>query len=173
MRFAATALAVFVALAMQTTLAFTLSARGVAIDLVLVVVIFVALVNGPTAGLLAGSVAGLAQDALAGGVVGVGGLAKSLVGFLSGVLGTQFIVNGAAHRFVVFFLGALLHAGVFLGLYKLIDPRGLGAAWRTVALQAAVNAAVGVAAFLVVERTPEWYQRRRMRRTSLRSRGGH
>lgn len=172
MRLAAAALAVFMALALQTTLAFTLSARGVALDLVLVVVIFVALVNGPTAGLLTGSVAGLAQDALAGGIVGVGGLAKSLVGFLSGVLGTQFIVTGAAHRFVVFFFGALLHAGVFLGLYQVIDPRGLGVAWRAVALQAAVNAAVGVGAFIVVERTPEWYQRRKLSRMSLRSRGG-
>ena len=39
-------------------------------------------------------VGGLAQDVLSGGIVGVSGLAKTVVGFLSGVVGTQLIVTG-------------------------------------------------------------------------------
>ena len=50
-------------------------------DLVLVVVVYVALTTGPVSGMLAGSVAGLIQDALSSGVIGIGGLAKSIVGF--------------------------------------------------------------------------------------------
>ena len=61
----------------------------------LIVVVYIALKSGPSTGLLAGTVAGLIQDALSSGVLGIGGLAKTIVGFLSGVLGTQFIVTGA------------------------------------------------------------------------------
>jgi rod shape-determining protein MreD len=167
-RAAGAALAIFVALALQTTLAFSVASRGAVLDLVLVVVVYVGLSSGPAAGLMAGSIAGLAQDALAGGVVGVGGLAKSLVGFLTGVVSTQFIVVGPVHRFVVFFAASFLNAGVFIGLYQLIDPRGFGAAWTAVTAQAFLNALVGILAFRVIEHGPDWWNRRRMRRSILR-----
>ena len=53
------------------------------IDLVLIVVVYVALKSGRSTGMLAGTVAGLIQDALSSGILGIGGLAKTLVGFLS------------------------------------------------------------------------------------------
>jgi len=164
------ALAIFLALALQTTVAFSLASHA-AVDLVLVVVVYLALSAGPEMGLLGGSIAGLAQDALAGGVIGVGGLAKALVGFLAGLVATQFIVVGAAHRFVVFFVASLVNTGCFVGLYRVIDPRGVAAPWSAVLTQALVNALVGILAFRIVEGTPGWVQGRRMRRSALRSRG--
>jgi hypothetical protein len=83
----------------------------VAVDLVLVVVVYVALTSGPATGLLSGTFAGLAQDALSSSVIGIGGLAKTLVGFLAGIIGTQFIVTASLPRFVVFF-GHGVHAFV-------------------------------------------------------------
>jgi hypothetical protein len=61
------------------------------------------------------------QDALSSGVIGIGGLAKTLVGFLAGIIGTQFIVAQSLPRFVVFFGATVLHAVVFMGLYVLLD----------------------------------------------------
>jgi rod shape-determining protein MreD len=168
----AAAAAVVLALLLQTTVAFSLVGHRAAVDLVLVVVVYVGVVSGPVAGLLAGTAAGLAQDALAGGIIGIGGLAKSVAGFLAGIAATQFIVTGAGHRFVVFFLGSLVHAGIFVGFNQLIYPRGFGAPWSIVLTQAGVNALIGVLAFRVGERAPEWARRRRMRRSALRSRGG-
>ena len=75
------------ALALQTTLAGLTIGGATAVNLVLVAVIYVALAFGPVAGLLAGTVGGLVQDALAGGIVGIGGLSKTLVGFLVGRAG--------------------------------------------------------------------------------------
>jgi hypothetical protein len=72
---------------------------------------------------------------------------------------------------VVFFLASLLNAGVFVGLYRLIDPRGVAAPWSAVLMQALVNAVIGILAFRIVEGTPGWLQGRRMRRSALRSRG--
>ncbi len=96
-------LAVAVALALQTTAARFLVRGSVAVDLVLVVVVYVALTSGPATGLLSGAFAGLVQDALSSSVIGIGGLAKTLVGFLAGIIGTQFIVTASLPRFVVFF----------------------------------------------------------------------
>jgi rod shape-determining protein MreD len=164
-------MAIVVALLLQTTVAFSLVGQRPVADLVLVVVVYIGVVAGPVGGLLAGTAAGLAQDALAGGIIGISGLAKSVAGFLSGIAATQFIVTGAGHRFVVFFLASLVHAGIFVGFNQLIYPRGFGAPWSAVLTQAAVNAVIGILAFRIVERTPEWWRGRRLRRTALRSRG--
>ena len=118
--------AVAVALALQTTLARFLVRGTVAVDLVLVVVVYVALTSGPATGLLSGTFAGLVQDALSSSVIGIGGLAKTLVGFLAGIIGTQFIVAQSLPRFVVFFGATVLHAVVFMGLYVLLDLRHFG-----------------------------------------------
>ena len=58
---------VAVALALQTTLARLVVRGTVAVDLVLVVVVYVALTSGPATGLLTGTFAGLVQDALSSG----------------------------------------------------------------------------------------------------------
>jgi rod shape-determining protein MreD len=150
------------ALALQTTLARYV--RGaVALDLVLVVVVYVALTSGPVTGLLTGTFAGLIQDALSTGVIGIGGLAKTLVGFLAGVIGTQFIVAQPIPRFFVFFCATIIHAVVFIGLYTLLDLRHFGAPYAAVAGQAAANAAIGVVAFQLVELLPGAVERRKNR----------
>jgi rod shape-determining protein MreD len=166
-RAAGVILAIALALALQTTLARYV--RGtVAIDLVLIVVVYVALTAGPVAGLLAGTVAGLVQDALSTGVIGIGGLAKTIVGFLAGLVGTQFIVAHSLPRFVVFFGATVLHAVVFMGLYVLLDLRHFGTPYAAVAGQAASNAIIGVVAFQLVELLPEAAERRRSAKTRLR-----
>ena len=167
MRVAGIILAVAAALALQTALGRYI--RGtVALNLVLVVVVYVALMSGPVTGLLTGTFAGLIQDALSIGVIGIGGLAKTLVGFLAGIIGTQFIVTQPLPRFCVFFTATLLHELVFIGLYTLLDLRHFGAPYAAVAGQAAGNAAVGVVAFQLVELLPGAVERRRAAKGRLR-----
>jgi rod shape-determining protein MreD len=161
-------LAVAVALALQTTAARFLVRGSVAVDLVLVVVVYVALTSGPAAGLLSGTFAGLAQDALSSSVIGIGGLAKTLVGFVAGIIGTQFIVTASLPRFVVFFGATVLHAVVFMGLYVLLDLRHFGEPYAAVAGQATANAVVGVVAFQLVELLPGAVERRRAGKSRLR-----
>jgi rod shape-determining protein MreD len=167
-RAAGVILAVVAALALQTTLARFLVRGAAAIDLVLVVVVYVALISGPATGLLTGTFAGLIQDALSHGIIGIGGLAKTIVGFLAGVVGTQFIVANSLPRFVVFFGATVLHAVVFMGLYVLLDVRHFGTPYAAVAGQATANAIVGVVAFQLVELLPGAVERRRAARSRLR-----
>lgn len=155
---------VLLALALQTTVAPFLFSQGGTIDLVLVVVVWTALQFGPAAGLLTGMAAGLAQDALSGGIIGVGGFAKTLVGFGAGVFGSQFIVTNALPRFVVMFAGAACNALCFLGLYAVIERRGLDMPWRQAMVQSLTTALVGIVLIQAVLAVPGMLMRRRLRR---------
>src|SRR5947208_14265541 len=113
--------------------------------------------------MLAGAAVGLAQDALAGSVVGIGGLSKTLVGFLVGVLGAQFIVSQTIPRFVMFVGATMLHEIVFEALYALVEGRAFALKMSTVLVQALVNAVVGITAFMIVEKGPGTGQRGALR----------
>ncbi len=158
------------AITLQTTFARFFVGR-LTVDLVLVAVVYVALSFGPVAGMLGGTAAGLAQDALSGGILGIGGLAKTIVGFLAGTIGAQFIVSSALPRFVMFFIATLVHTGCFLGIYALLpESRPAAVPYGQIALQALGNGVIGLLSFQTVEGLPGLLQRRRMRRSYRRRR---
>ena len=161
MRTAVALAAILGAIAAQTTLVSLVFRGGTAVDLVLIVVVYIAIKSGPVTGLLAGTVAGLIQDALSSGVLGIGGLAKTIVGFLSGSLGTQFIVTAPLPRFLLLVVATALHAAIFMGLYTLLNLRQFPAPYPAIAGQAFGNAFVGVVAFQVIEWLPGFVDRRR------------
>jgi rod shape-determining protein MreD len=155
--------AIALALALQTTLDRFLESGAGGVDLVLVAVVYVALTSGPVGGMLTGSLAGLLQDSFGIGPVGIGGLAKSIVGFLVGVVGQQFIVTAALPRLLMFLAATVVHSAVFMGLYVALDLRAFPP-WTTIGLQALANAVAGVVAFTVIEAVPGVVDRRRMAR---------
>ena len=160
MKLFAAAAALVLALVLQTTLAQVVVRGTGAVDLVLVVVIYIAISSGAATGLLAGAAAGLAQDALSSGILGIGGLAKTVVGFVIGMVASQFIVVRPLPRFVVFFAATILHATVFMGLDELLGLRHFGKPYGGVASQAVANAIVGLVAFQLIEFVPGALQRR-------------
>jgi rod shape-determining protein MreD len=163
-KIAAAVAAIAAALALQTTLAGLVIRGTAALDLVLIVVVYIALTSGPVTGLLAGSVGGLIQDTLSSGVIGIGGLAKTVVGFAAGVIGTQFIVTAPLPRFVVYVAGTVLHAAIFMGLYTLLDLRQFPSPYAAVAGQAIGNGFLGVVGFQIIEWLPGFFARRRATR---------
>lgn len=163
MKAAAALAAVIAALALQTTLASLIIRGTAALDLVLIVVVYIALLFGPVTGLLVGSAAGLVQDALSSGIIGIGGLAKTVVGFVAGVLGTQFIVTAPLSRFLVFVLATILHSAIFMGLYTLLDVRQFPDPYAAVLSQAVGNGFLGVVGAQLVELLPGLRERRRRR----------
>ena len=166
MRAAGVLIAIALALALQTSLARFLVGGTAALDLVLVVVVYVALTSGPVTGMLAGSAAGLVQDALSSGTLGIGGLAKAIVGFAAGVIGQQFIVTAAFPRFVMFIVATLVHSALFMGTYVLLGLKEFPSPWAAVLSQAIGNAVVGIIAFAIIESLPGVMERRRYKRSS-------
>jgi len=180
-RAAGIALVIIVALALQTSLARFLTPGGGLVDLVFVAVVFIALSSGPTAGMIAGAVAGLSQDALAASgalnvaigvddvaravstqsIIGIGSLAKTVVGFFAGIVGSQFIVARPLPRALVFFTATVTHAIIFVGLYRVIDRGYTQATVGAILSQAGANALVGVLVFQIADFLPIFVDRRR------------
>jgi rod shape-determining protein MreD len=158
------------ALVLQTTLSGLQAGTAVAVNLVLVAVVYLALAYGAVTGLLTGAIGGLAQDALAGGIVGIGGLSKTLIGFVVGVLGAQFNLSTTLPRLVMFVAATFVHEVVFQGLHAMIGGRHFGLQYSVTLVQALVNGLIGVLAFALVENGPGALQRRRMRRATLSKR---
>lgn len=159
-------LATVFAVAVQTTLNRYFAGRFV--DLGLVVVVYSALTTGQVSGLLTGTLAGLFQDAMSGGVIGVAGLSNTVVGFLAGTIGTQFIVTHTFPRFVVFFVATVVNVALIIGLYELLGLRPFGFPLGQVAGQALGNAVVGVLAFNIIESLPGALERRRAARSHVK-----
>ena len=112
--------------------------------------------TGAVAGLLFGSLAGLCQDALSGGIIGVGGLAKSLVGARRGRARHRSSSSRTRCR------GSSCSAAGTAGARGVL-PRDLradrpaaGSARRGPRSlpQALLNAVIGLIAFASVERAP-------------------
>jgi rod shape-determining protein MreD len=164
---AAVVLAIVGALVIQTTLSGLIVGSAVAVNLVLVAVVYLALAYGPVTGMLSGVMGGLAQDALAGGIVGLGGLTKTLIGFVVGVLSAQFNLSSFVPRLVIFAVATFVHQLLLAGLQRITGSPLMGLQFSRMLAQALVNAAIGVIAFFVVEQGPEILQRRRMRRASF------
>jgi rod shape-determining protein MreD len=155
-------IALALALVLQTALAGLMVGRPIAVNLVLIAVVYLALAFGAVTGMLAGTIGGLAQDALAGGIVGIGGMTKTIVGFAVGVLGAQFNLSTTVPRLVMFVAATFVHEMMFQGLHALIGGRPVAVMYSAALMQALVNGLVGVTVFLIVERGPDAMQRRRM-----------
>lgn len=157
--------AIVFAVTLQSLLVRGLGDAKLYVDLPLVAVVYAALTRGRVAGLLGGTLAGLAQDAVSGAILGVSGMAKSLAGFLAGVVGTQFIVTQTLPRLLVFFGASLASSAVFLGLYLLLGLRSVDPQqWVAIGFQATGNALVGAVVFEVVDMLPGVRERWRVRR---------
>ena len=160
-------IALGLALLAQTTIVPAIAGGGAPVDLVLIVVVFAALPRGPIAGLWTGTLAGLLQDALSGGIVGVSGLAKTIVGVLAGVGGSRFILGTIWHRMTVLIAASFLHSFCYIGVYSLISSGSPVSTMRMVAIQAVVNATVGVSALAVVRLSPGVFERLRHGRNPM------
>ena len=162
-------LALAVALAVQTTVAPLLAGIGLTVDLVLVLVVLVAISSGPVGGLWAGTVGGLVQDALSGGVIGVGGLTKTLLGYAVGAFAVQ---SRPWYQALVVFFASLLHAACFVGLYGLLLDDRTVTSYGGVLTQAAANTAIAAGVAMALSAAPEVLTRRRLRRRRLTRRFG-
>lgn len=129
--------------------------RLLILDLPLIVTIFFAVSRrSPIAGALTGATIGLAQDLLSGHPIGVNGIAKTVIGYIAASIGLQVDVEALTTRLLMNFVFSLLNSAM---LY-LIARRLLGFAtgqiqWRHELIRAAVNTAVAIPVFLLLDRT--------------------
>jgi len=145
---------------------FTIGGRW-SIDLVLVAVAFIALKWGPGAGVIGGTIGGLTQDALSGGTIGVSGLAKTIVGFFVGVIGSQFIVARPAPRMLIVAGATLVNRLLVQAIVSAIALSWAGVRWPVMLTETALNALSAFVLFQSVETVPTLLRRGPSRRSSF------
>ncbi len=152
-----TALAILLALLVQTALGRLLPLQARLFDPFLLVVVYCGLTGGETHGMLAGAAAGWVQDAHFGGrVLGLSGLSKVLVGFGVGVGSTRFHLGEPAARLLVLMAATIVDALLFGQLAQVFDVQAYELSPLGLMVRAIANGAVGMVVFATVDR-----QRRR------------
>jgi rod shape-determining protein MreD len=166
-KFTSVLLTMTAAVVLQTALArFTVGGHWV-FDLVLVAVVYAGLQWGPIAGILAGSAGGIAEDMLAGGVLGVSGLAMTLMGFVAGAIGTQFVLTRPHGRTLIVAIASLGNRLLTLILYGVIDQHWPGVLWTAMLTEVGLNSLCGLFLFHGTSALPGALNRQRMQRRPL------
>lgn len=162
--------AVAVGLLLQVAFSrFTIGGRF-SFDFVLVSVIFAALESGSVGGMLAGTIGGLLQDIVSGGKVGVSGLVNTVIGYIAGEFGTQFVVAKAHARALIVAIATIVHTLMMAGLQAVISQAWPVVAWTAMLEAVVINAFVGWLAFALTESLPGAVARGRSRRRPSLSR---
>ncbi len=158
--------AVFVAVVLQATLARYMVGGRWVFDLVLVGVVYAALQQGAVAGMLAGTIGGLLQDSLSGGILGVGGLSKTLTGFATGAVGTRFVVSKPYARAIIVAVASVVNRGMTIGLDAMIHQEWPAVPWVALAGETAANTVFGFLLFAATLAVPGMAARGRFKRRS-------
>jgi rod shape-determining protein MreD len=125
------------------------------LDLPLIATIFFAVARrNPIAGTLTGMIIGLLQDALTNQPIGVNGMAKALIGYTAASIGFKVDVDSITTRAVMSFGFFLLQSALlYLIERRLLGMRGFHVIWLHELIRAAVNTAVAIPIFYVLDRT--------------------
>jgi rod shape-determining protein MreD len=118
----------------------------------LVVIYFAAALRTPVSATIGGAILGLAQDALTHQPLGVFGIAKASIGYLTASLGVRIDTENIGTRLVLTFFFVLLNDGIdwILVRHLLAEPLPWG--WLYHLLRAVINTLVAVILFAVLDR---------------------
>lgn len=133
------ALMVIVSLILQSTVFNYIKVAGVKPDLVLVIIIFNALINGSKDGAILGFAGGLLQDILIGQFIGLNALSKAATGYIFGFVGKKLyrenifipilslLLGSVFNDLMTYFLGYFVQLNIpFLkALYDVIIPTAI------------------------------------------------
>ena len=131
--------------------------RLLILDLPLIAVIFFAVARrSPIIGTLTGTVIGLLQDALTGQPIGINGMVKSVVGYAASSIGVQVDVENFTTRVLMSFIFSMLSSALLYVINRgLLGVQGYHLLWLHELTRAALNTAVAIPLFLLLDRTKQ------------------
>jgi len=122
------------------------------LDLPLIVVIYFAITRrNPALSTIGGAVIGIAQDAVTGQPLGVFGICKAVIGYVSGSLGVRIDTENHGMRLLLTFLFVMLHNAIDWVLVKHMLAEPMAWSWVREPIRAAVNALIGVIIFALLD----------------------
>ncbi len=165
-RIAVFVLFMLTAVILQTSLLSRIRIFGVGPDLVLVIVIALALIEGPLTGAVAGLGGGLLRDFLLEAPAGLTGLSYLAVGYLVGTIRPYVQTSGVLLPVSAVGLGSLAGTGLYILLSYLLgeQPDPLERVLRVLLLTSLYNAMVTPFVYPVVRRVVSIYPREKVYR---------
>ena len=126
---------------------------AVYVDLPLLVTIFFAMARrSPIAGLFTGAVIGLAQDMLGHNLIGIYGIAKTVVGYGASSLGVKLDLENAGARLLVTLGFYLVHSAVYVTVGRVLVNMTQHWSWGPGILAGLVNGVIGVLLYFLLDR---------------------
>jgi rod shape-determining protein MreD len=150
------ALTIIVALLLQMLLPRYVSFFGY-IDLALLVTVYSGLQRAPVLGMVTGVIAGLGEDAVQGGILGVGGFSKTLIGYLVGVASVRLSLENPLARLSVVAVASAANTVLFVGLHQMLEqPLPHVSTWadfgRTIAWKTLGDTVASIVLFVLLDR---------------------
>ncbi|MGA9060915.1 MAG: rod shape-determining protein MreD [Terracidiphilus sp.] len=122
-------------------------------DLPLVVVVYFALGRrNPIQGTVMGAAMGLFEDALSQHAIGINGIAKTVVGFLSGSVGIRIDVENHIIRLLLTFALSLFSSAIYLFVTRFLLGLAIDWSWLTELLRAVGNSLIALVLFPLLDR---------------------
>ncbi len=143
-------IALIIAVLLQWTLRNIAEPLGY-IDLPLIIVVYAALQRDAVKAVLFGTFAGLAMDALSGGLLGANGFSKTLVAFVVSEIARRVYMDNVLLRIPVIAGASLLDDMVYYGLHRLFGQEPNVPVVATVAYSLIATTIAGTVIFLFLD----------------------
>jgi rod shape-determining protein MreD len=122
-------------------------------DLPLLVTIFFAVARRrPVPGLLTGAAVGTLQDVFAGSLIGLNGIANTMVGYMASSLGLRIDVDNPGSRFLMTLAFCLIHRILYMVIVRFLVGASDPWLWGHTMFSALVNALTAVVLFASLDR---------------------
>ena len=166
------ALTIIVALLLQMLLPRYVSFFGY-IDLALLVTVYSGLQRAPVLGMVTGVIAGLGEDAVQGGILGVGGFSKTLIGYLVGTASVRLSLENPLARLSVVAVASAGNTVLFVGLNQMLEQSlpyvsTWGEFGATIGWKVLGDTVVSIILFVVLDRV--FFEQATARRMAIRKR---
>lgn len=121
------------------------------VDLPLIIIVYAALQRDAIKAIFFGTFAGLAIDALSGGLLGANGFSKTLVAYVVSELARRVYVDNLLLRIPVIAAACLLDDLVYYGMHRLLGQEPAGNAVVIIAYTLIGTTTVGTLAYLILD----------------------
>ena len=143
-------IALIVAVLLQWTL------RNVAeplayIDFPLIIIVYAALQRNAIRAIIFGTVAGIAVDALSGGLLGANGFSKTLIAYVVSEIARRVYLDNLLLRIPVIAGACLLDDLVYYGLHRMLGQNTSAPVVETIAYSLIGTMIVGTLAYMILE----------------------
>lgn len=91
------------------------------VDLPLIITVYTALQRSPMLGMATGCAAGLGSDAISGGIVGVGGFSRTLIGYAVAMSSIKLALENPLMRLAIVGLASVVNTVLFVGLHQMLQ----------------------------------------------------